>query len=135
MRITVKDGSGNTIAAGTLVVNTSVNPTTATFTPDNGTLVNCNGVVWTSNANGAVRFNFQVSGQANGNFPLGPNGNSHIYNFTGTQNSNGFPNGSVNFPPASAAGDESDTWQATATVGEEEEAETKRKDTYGATAS
>ncbi len=119
MDIIVKDADGSEIASGTLVVDTSVSPNTATLTPEDGTATACTGVVWTSNPNGAVGFTFQVSGQANGDFPLGANGNAFTYRFTGVQNANGLPNGNVNWPahPGITA-DDNATWQGEATEDE-----------------
>jgi hypothetical protein len=116
MEITVTSPEGEELANGTLAVDTSVNPNTATFTPDGGTETNCTGVVWTSNANGAVGFTFQVGSEGNGDFPAGP-GPSYSYRFNGTQQANGNPKGNVNWPTASPgpAADEDVTWQAGST--------------------
>jgi hypothetical protein len=113
MDIVIKDG-GVELASGALAVDTSGPSTTATFTPEGGTLINCTGVVWTSTPNGAVGFGFQISGQANGDFPTGPNGPFN-YRFTGVQNSNGLPNGTVTWPNHGPAGDPEPTWQGEAT--------------------
>jgi hypothetical protein len=118
MDITVKNGSVE-VATGDLEVDTSVNPATATFTPTDGTETDCTGVVWNAGANGNVGFNFQVSGEANGDFPCGPNGGAYTYRFTGRQNANGSsPSGNVNFPSAGITGDDNDTWQAGASEDE-----------------
>lgn len=137
--ITVFDENDNPIATGTLAVNSNPPPgppQSATFTPTGSQLppIPCNGVAWPTTRTPGLpaNFNFQISGQANnGSFPPGP------YNFNGQQNSNGCPSGGINFPSAVAGvGDaDDDTWQATAVPEEVEDAETKRKGTYGATAS
>lgn len=119
MDITVKNGD-TVVATGTLEVDTSVNPVTATFQPDDGTEEDCTGVVWSTSPNGNVGFDFKVTGAANGDFPCGKNGGSYTYRFTGNQNANGdAPNGTVNFPGAGIEDDDNDTWQAGASAGEE----------------
>jgi len=119
MDIEVKNSGGTVVATGDLEVDTSTNPPTAQFTPDDGTETDCTNVVWNTGANGNVGFHFRVSGQANGDFPCGPNGNAHTYLFSGNQNANGnSPSGTVNFPSAGIAGDDNDTWQAGATEDE-----------------
>lgn len=119
MEITVTSPDGQELATGTLDVDTSVSPVTATFTPDgeDATTANCTGVQWTSTANGVIRFNFQVGPSGNGDFPPGP-GNSYVYAFTGTQQANGDPKGTVNWPNAvpSPTGDEDVNWQAGSTA-------------------
>lgn len=111
MEITIKNGAVE-VATGDLEV-TAGNPPTATFTPTDGTEANCTGVVWNAGPNGIVGFSFQVSDQANGDFPCGANGNAYTYRFTGNQNANGSnPSGNVNFPSAGIEGDDNDTWQA-----------------------
>ncbi|HUE83939.1 MAG TPA: hypothetical protein VMM84_17685 [Pyrinomonadaceae bacterium] len=118
MEIVVKK-DGSEIANGTLDVDTSVNPVTATFTPDGGTQTDCTGVAWSTSTGGAVRFSFRVSGAANGDFPLGPNGNPFTYSFTGVQNANGLPSGTADWPSgASPQGDDDVTWQGEATDAE-----------------
>jgi hypothetical protein len=119
MNIIVKD-NGTEVASGTLVVDTSTNPPSATFTPDDGTETACTSVTWSGNDGATIRFNFKVSDQANGDFPLGPNGASHTYNFNGIQTANGLPSGNVNWPNAEAGITEDDnaTWQAEATEDE-----------------
>lgn len=124
MDIVIKDGDVE-LANGTLAVDTSGPSTTATFTPEGGTLVNCNGVAWTSTANGAVAFGFQISGQANGDFPLGPSGGSFNYRFTGVQHANGLPSGTVTWPGHGLTGGEDPTWQGEATPEEVPYARTK----------
>jgi len=98
--ITVTRPSGS--VTGTLVVNTSVNPNTGTFTPTPsppGALIDCSGApVWTENANGTINFGFEVGTGGNGNFGAG------TYRFNGTQQANGNPSGTVVWP----AGLESD---------------------------
>ena len=113
--VTTPDGGD---ATGTLVVNTSTNPNSGTFTPDGGTETDVTPVTWSQNANGAVGFNFQVSEEENGDFPAGANGNQYNYRFTGTQNANGNPTGTVNWPGSDPEGDPDVTWQAGSTVGE-----------------
>lgn len=115
LEITVTN-AGEELASGILDIDTSVNPNTATFTPDDGTEENCTGVVYPNSGNGAIGFNFQVSGAANGDFPLGPNGNPFTYRFTGTLNDNSNANGNVNWPPRPEE-DEIVTWQG-GTTGE-----------------
>jgi hypothetical protein len=119
MLITVKKPNNSFQAQGTLTVNTGVNPVTATFQPENGTSTSCTGVVWNVGPNGQVGFNFQVSGSANGNFPL-KGGQQYTYHFSGTFDPNGSsPQGSVNWPSSDGADiDEVDTWQATASADE-----------------
>jgi len=118
MDITVKH-DGVEVASGSLEVDTSVNPVTATFTPDDGEEGDCTGVVWNDTPNGVVRFNFAVTSEANGDFPCGANGGTHNYRFQGNQNANGnSPNGTVNFPSAGIEGDDNDTWQAGASEDE-----------------
>ncbi|MGH9906973.1 MAG: hypothetical protein ACRD8U_15490 [Pyrinomonadaceae bacterium] len=116
--ITVKNNEGEILATGTLDVDTSGPNDTATFTPTDGSEVNCNGVTWPNSGNGAVGFNFQVSGSANGDFPLGPNSSSVVYNFRGTLNDNSSANGNVNWPISSPEGGEDVTWQGGSTTGE-----------------
>ena len=117
MDITVKNGN-DVVATGDLEVETGP-PVTGTFTPTDGTETACTGVVWNTGPNGLVGFNFQVSGEANGDFPCGKNGNAYTYRFTGNQNANGSsPSGRVNFPSAKIEGDDNDTWQAGATEDE-----------------
>jgi hypothetical protein len=119
MDITVKNSSGEEVASGELEVDTSTRPTTATFTPTDGTETDCSGVNWNTGPNGNVSFNFQVSGEDNGDFPCGANGNAYTYQFTGHQNANGSsPSGTVNFPSAGITGDDNDTWQAGASEDE-----------------
>src|SRR6266571_5073990 len=109
MDITVKHDNVE-VAGGSLEVDTSVNPVTATFTPDDGEESDCNGV---------VRFDFAVSNEANGDFPSGKNGGTHTYQFRGNQNANGnSPSGTVNFPHAGIEDDDNDTWQAGASEDE-----------------
>jgi len=118
MDITVKHDNVE-VASGTLEVDTSVNPTSATFTPDDGEESACGGVVWNETANGAVRFNFSVSNEANGDFPCGANGATYVYRFQGNQDANGHsPSGTVNFPHAGIEDDDNDTWQAGASEDE-----------------
>lgn len=122
MLITIKKANSSFQAQGTLTVNTGVNPVTATFQPMNGTSTSCTSVVWSFGPNGQVGFSFQVSGSANGGFPLGPSGQQYIYRFTGTLDPNGrSPEGIVNWPSSHVDGtviDETDTWQATASADE-----------------
>jgi hypothetical protein len=118
MDIVVKR-DGIEIASGTLTVDTSTNPPTGTFTPDGGTLVSCNVSAWSSSAGGSTNWNFRVSGEANGDFPLGNNGNPFTYTFTGNENASGTnPSGTVNWPGSGTPDDETVTWQGEATEDE-----------------
>ncbi len=120
MEITIKNGNVE-VASGELEV-ISGQPATASFTPDGGTQSNCTAVVWNVGANGTVGFHFQVTGQANGDFPCGPNGTNFTYRFTGNQNANGSaPSGQVNFPSAGIQGDDNDTWQGGASEDAEDD--------------
>jgi hypothetical protein len=87
----------------------------ATFTPDQTTTaipITQNTLTWTSTANGSVLFGFNVTGSQIGGFPVGS------YTFTGTQQANGDPTGTVLWPSVadsdedSIEGTETDTWQA-----------------------
>jgi hypothetical protein len=119
--ITIKNGSGSVVTTGALaIIITPGNPVTVsgTFTPAQTatpptslTLIQ-NGINWTSIASGHVSFGFNVTGSAVGSFPVGS------YTFTGTQQANGDPTGTVGWPSAaqsdkdSIEGIENDTWQA-----------------------
>jgi hypothetical protein len=117
MDIVVSKG-GAEIASGTLTVDTSTTPPTGTFTPDGGTEVTCNVSSWSSSPNGSTNWSFVVKDEANGDFPLGPNGNQFTYSFTGHENPQGTnPSGRVTWPP-SLPGDENPTWQGDATEDE-----------------
>jgi len=112
--------NGAEIASGTLVVTTpNTGQQTATFTPTNGTLVNCTSVSWSKNPNAAVHFNFSLSA-TNGQFP-GPvaPATSVVYNFTGNENSTASQaSGNIQWPVAVASlegtGDDNATWQGEA---------------------
>lgn len=113
--ITVKQG-GQEIASGTLVVNTSTTPQSGTFTPEDGTLVNCTSVSWPANPNAAVHFTFILTA-SNGDFPVPPDTPSVTYAFTGTETATG-GSGHVPWPqddPSVEGGDDA-TWQGEATV-------------------
>jgi hypothetical protein len=115
--ITITKQDGTVVATGTLVVDTSASPNTGTFTPTPsppGVLVQCSGApVWPTASGGTVNFGFQITGTSNnGVYPPG------TYHFNGLQNSNGNPNGSIEWPGAGLEGEsgpegvETDNWQA-----------------------
>ena len=122
MKVVVKQTvNGPVLATGKLTVdtkNTPPDPITAKFKPQNGTEVSCSVPTWSMEANGAVSFSFTVSNTANGDFPLGPNGTSFTYTFTGNENGSGkFPGGSVTWPGDSLLKDEGGdppVWQSEA---------------------
>jgi hypothetical protein len=118
--ITIYDPSGNQFTTGTLtIIVTPGNPATVsgsftpaqTTTPPTSLSLIPNLLNWTSTASGRVTFSFNVSSQV-GSFPPGS------YTFTGTQQANGDPKGTVPWPSATQSekigpeGDETDTWQA-----------------------
>jgi hypothetical protein len=111
--------NGVELASGKLIVtiDDSTNPPTksGTFTPDGGTLINVSVPTWNTYANGAVVWNFTLSG-ANGDFPAG------VYNFNGNENASGVdPRGNVNWPDfARDDFEETVTWQSEATQPVEE---------------
>jgi len=136
--IAVSNGS-TAVTSGTLTVDTSTNPNTGSFTPSGGSAISCTSVAWPPTADQPVNFTFQVSGQANGGFPLNKNNTPFTYVFTGTQHTNG-AGGSVKFPSPSAevsgpAADVDDTWQATAIPEPAEEPAAEDASTYKASAS
>lgn len=113
MNIIVKD-DGVQIASGWLTFEP------AGFTPSGGSWAPANISNWSTQPGGATDWNFQVSGEPNGGFPPGPNGNPFTYNFTGHENPNGTnPSGRVTWPPHLEAG-ENTTWQGEATAGDDE---------------
>jgi len=120
--ITVKKQDGTVRGTGTLAVTTTtttsppVTTITGTFTPATlappapaSTTMNCVGnVVWPTAVGGTANFGFDVSGSANGDFPVGN------YRFNGSKNSNGV-SGNVVWPGGAdpdSGGVEDDTWQA-----------------------
>lgn len=120
MDIVVKEGTTE-LASGDLEVDTSTTPPTGTFTPDGGYEVTAHVSSWSASPNGAANWSFQVSGTANGDFPLGKNGTPFTYAFTGNQNANGTnPSGRVTWPSGIEAGDNT-TWQGEATEGGDED--------------
>jgi len=120
MNIIVKQGDTE-IASGTLEVDTSTNPPTGTFTPDDGTEVDAQVSAWSTSAGGSTNWNFRVSGSANGDFPLGPNGTPFTYVFTGNENSSGTnPSGNVTWPNTGITAGDPVTWQGEATEGGDE---------------
>lgn len=135
MTITVKNSDGDVIASGMLTIDYTTTPPSGTFTPAGGTAIACNQVSFAKpDQSGTTNFNFRVSGQANGSFPLGNNGTPYTYNFVGSKNANSPASGTVNFPSENSSSnwpdDDNDTWQATATVGEGKKVEKKKKSTY-----
>jgi len=117
INIQVKQG-GQVIASGTLAVDTSVNPQTATFTPTGGTAVTCTNVLWSSVGKAVVHFTFTLT-SANGQFPVPSNPSTFTYSFTGIENDAGTQaTGHVPWPQnhPSVEGDDDATWQGGATV-------------------
>jgi len=107
--ITITKQDGTTVATGTLVVDTSANPNTGTFTPTPsppGTLIQCGGApTWPTANGGTVNFWFSVPSGGNGVFVEG------TYHFNGTQNSTGNPSGTIIMPGPDGI-EETDNWQA-----------------------
>ena len=119
VNITVSQDSQE-IASGTLEVDVSARPQTATFTPEGGSAVTCQSVSWSKNPNGATNFSFKLTA-TNGDFPVPPNTPFQVYSFTGQENGQGKdPSGNVNWPQddPSIEGDQTATWQGEATVDE-----------------
>jgi len=124
--ITIKSGV-TVIATGTLAITiTPGNPVTVagTFTPANTTTqipLTQSSLTWTSTTNGSVLFAFLISSPSPSSaYPAG------TYTFTGTQQANGNPTGTVVWPTGNqfdeesdeesdednTEGTETDTWQA-----------------------
>jgi hypothetical protein len=131
MDITVTQ-SNTELASGDLEVDTSTNPPTGTFTPDGGTEVTAHVSSWSSGPNGPANWSFQVSGSANGGFPLGKNGTPFTYSFTGNQNAQGSnPSGRVTWPDSSIEAGDPVVWQGEATAGGDEDEEYSRTQSAG----
>jgi len=107
--ITIKSGS-TVVATGTLAISVTTNPpnpvtATGTFTPAQTTTpitLTSSSLTWTSTSGRSVVFAFNVTGSAIGAFPVGS------YTFTGTQQANGNPTGTVVWPSAAQSDEESD---------------------------